>query len=113
MGSDQRAIVGYLGAAVVFALIGDAVKQKTKSVPAGSYVKIILGGGLGAGLLVLLSEGGGPTAEFAKGLALITLVASVLLNGEVVFAGIDKLTGSVNSIGTTKAATSTSQGAKG
>ena len=62
MGTDQRAIVGYLGAAVVFALIGDVVKQKTQSVPAGSYVKILLGGGLGTGLLVLISETGGAAA---------------------------------------------------
>ena len=102
MGTDQRAIVGYLGAAVVFALIGDVVKQKTQSVPAGSYVKILLGGGLGTGLLVLISETGGAAADFAKGLALVTLVASVLMNGTVVFTGVNKLTGSVNKLGTTK-----------
>ena len=101
MGSDQRAIVGFMGAAVVFALIGDVVKQKTQSVPAGSYVKIILGGGLGTGLLVLVSEAGGAGADFAKGLAIITLVASVVVNGTPVFTGVSKLTGSVNKIGTT------------
>ena len=83
------------------------------AVPAGSYVKILLGGGLGTGLLVLVSDVGGAPADFAKGLALITMVASILLNGTVVFTGIDKLTGSVNSIGTTKSTKSTPQGAKG
>jgi hypothetical protein len=92
MGSDQRAIIGFLGAAVVFALIGDVVKQKTQSVPSGSYVKIVLGGTLGAGLLVLVSEAGSGAADFAKGLAMLTLVASVLVNGLPVFTGIDKLT---------------------
>jgi hypothetical protein len=115
MGNDQRAIVGFMGAAVVFALIGDVVKQKTKSVPAGSYVKILLGGGLATGLLVLMSEAGATGADFAKGLAVITLVASVLSNGTVVFTGIDKLTTSVNGLGTTTTATakSTPQGSKG
>jgi len=95
MGNNQRAIMGFMGAAVVFALIGDVIKQKTKSVPAGSYVKIILGGGIGTGLLVLVSDVGAPAAEFAKGLALITMVASILVNGTDVFTGVDKVTGSV------------------
>ena len=101
MGTDQRAIVGFLGAAVVFALIGDVVKSKKSSVPSGAYVRILLGGGIGAGLLVLVSETGAGAASFARGLALITMVASVLVNGEVVFAGVDKLTGAVSTIGTT------------
>lgn len=92
MGQDQRAIVGFMGAAVLFALIGDVVKQKTKSVPAGSYVRIILGGGIATGLLVLVSDTGGPPADFAKGLALLAMVASVLVNGTDVFTGLDKLT---------------------
>lgn len=104
MGQDQRAIVGFLGAAVVFALIGDVVKSKTTSVPSGSYVKIILGGTLGTGLLVLVSESGAGAAEFAKGLAMLTLVASVVLNGLPVFTGINKLTSTVK---TTPTATTT------
>ena len=100
MGGDQRAIVGFMGAAVVFAIIGDVVKQKTQSVPSGSYVKIVLGGTLGTGLLVLLSEAGSGPASFAKGLAAITLVASVVINGLPVFNGIDHLTAGVKNIGT-------------
>jgi hypothetical protein len=95
MGTDQRAIVGFMGAAVVFALIGDVIKQKTQSVPSGAYVKIILGGGIGTGLLVLVSDAGGPAAEFAKGLALITMVASILINGTDVFSGVSKVTGNL------------------
>ena len=108
MGSDQRAIVGFMGAAVVFALIGDVVKSKTKSVPSGSYVKIIIGGTLGAGLLSLLAEAGSGGAEFAKGLAAITLVASVLLNGTVVFSGVSKVTGTLKP--TTTTTTTTTKG---
>jgi hypothetical protein len=111
MGSDQRAIVGFMGAAVVFALIGDVVKQKTQSVPAGSYVKIILGGTLGAGLLSLLAETGSTPAEFARGLALITMVASILINGTDVFAGVDKVTGTVSSIKSTSTTTTTKKAA--
>lgn len=97
MGPDQRSIVGFMGAAVVFALVGDVIKKKNgQSVPAGSYVKIILGGTLGAGLLSLLAEAGGSGAEFAKGLAVITLLASILVNGADVFKGVDTLTGTVS-----------------
>jgi hypothetical protein len=106
MGPDQRSIVGFMGAAVVFALVGDVIKKKNgQSVPAGSYVKIILGGTLGAGLLSLLAEAGGSGAEFAKGLAVITMLASILVNGADVFKGVDTLTGSVNKIGTTTTTT--------
>jgi hypothetical protein len=101
MGSDQRAIVGLLGAAVVFALVGETVKAKKGENKPGAYTKTILGGTLGAGLLLLLSEAGAPAADFAKGLALVTLVASILLNGQSVFTGIDDLTKGVASIPTT------------
>jgi hypothetical protein len=109
MGNDQRKIVGFMGAAVVFALIGDAVKSQKSSVPSGSYVKIILGGGLGTGLLILVSDVGGAGAEFAKGLALISMVASVLINGTDVFSGVSKVTGSLKT--TTPVTTTTKKAA--
>jgi hypothetical protein len=95
MGSDSRAIVGYMGAAVVFALIGDLIKSKTTSVPSGSYVKIIVGGTIGAGLLALLADTGNTAGEYAKGLALITMVASILINGTDVFSGVSHVTGTL------------------
>jgi high-affinity Fe2+/Pb2+ permease len=102
MGNDQRAIVGFMGAAVLFALVGDVIKSQKSSVPSGAYVKIILGGGIGAGLLVLLSDTGSGASEFAKGLALITMVASVLVNGTDVFSGVSKVTGNLKTTNTIK-----------
>ena len=107
MNADTRQIFALMAFAAAFALVGETIKKKAGANKTGTDVKILLGGGLGAVLLVLLAQAGPEGASFAKGLAAITLVASVVTNGEVVFPGIDKLTGSVAKIGTTTPATPT------
>ena len=98
MQTDQRKIVGFMGAAVVFSLVGDVEKSKTQSVPSGSYVKIIVGGTLAAGLLALLAEAGEGGAKLAVGLSGITLIASILFNGAHVFSGVSKATGTLKTM---------------
>lgn len=95
--NKTHTIVGLMAFAAVFALIGN-VKNGDK---AGTDVKIFLGAGLGAVLLSLVAEAGDEAATFAVGLAGITLLASVLKNGMPVFAALTKVTGGVNSLGST------------
>ena len=91
--NQQRTIVAMMTFAVVFALIGHTAKLKGSSSPVdGGDVKILLGGAVGTVLLVLLGEAGESGATFAKGIAIITLVSSVLINGKPVFGGISHLT---------------------
>jgi hypothetical protein len=85
-GSDARLIATFMFFAVTFALIGHTIsttKEKTGD------VKIILGGMIGTVLLALLAETGETEATFAKGLAVVTLLSSVLVNGTPVFKAID------------------------
>lgn len=92
MKNDQRQIVAFMTFAVIFGLIGHTIKLKNQSsVIDGGDFKILLGGGLGTVLLVLLSEAGDPGETLAKGLAAITLIGSVLVNGTSVFTGVSKL----------------------
>ena len=91
MNNDQtRQIATFMFFAVVFALVGHTI-AKTPSKTGD--VKIILGGTIGAGLLALLAEMGDSPASFAKGLAEVTLLSSVLINGGPVFAAISKKVG--------------------
>ena len=113
MDNDTRQIFALMAFAAAFALVGETIKKKTGANKPGVDVKILLGGGLGAVLLILLAQAGPEGASYAKGLAAITLVASIVTNGETVFTGIDKLTASVKSIPSTKttpAAVNTSKG---
>lgn len=92
MNNDRRQIIGLMAFAVAFALIGHTTKAGAGQAKAGADVKILLGGGLGAVLLLLLAEAGESGAQFAKGLAVLTLVSSVLINGTPVFNAVTKLT---------------------
>src|ERR1035437_3308618 len=92
MNNDRRQIVAFMAFAVAFALIGHTVKAGSGQAKSGTDVKILLGGGLGTVLLALLAEAGESGAQFAKGLAVLTLVSSVLINGTPVFGAITKLT---------------------
>jgi hypothetical protein len=95
--NQQRQIVAMMTFAVVFALIGHGSKiakgTNSNSLPVnGGDVKILLGGAVGTVLLVLLGEAGDSGATFAKGIAVITLISSALINGQEVFGGISHLT---------------------
>lgn len=89
MQNDQRQIIAFMAFAVAFALIGHTAKGHNV---AGGDAKIVLGGGIGTVLLVLLSEAGDPGEVLAKGLAAITMISSVLINGTPVFSAVSKLT---------------------
>jgi hypothetical protein len=92
MNNDRRQVVAFMAFAAIFALIGHTVKSTTGQSKAGSDVKIILGAGLGTVLLTLLAEAGDGGASFAKGLAALTLISSVLINGTPVFSAVSNLT---------------------
>jgi hypothetical protein len=85
---DQtKVIVTFMVFTVAFALVGTNAKGGAKP---GTDVKIILGGTVAAILLSLIAETGQAPADFAKGLAGVALLASVLTNGTPVFNAIDK-----------------------
>ena len=89
--NDQRQIVAFMAFAVAFGVIGHTMKSKTSGgTTAGADVKIILAGAVGTVLLVLLSEAGQGGETFAKGLAALTLISSVLVNGSPLFSDISK-----------------------
>lgn len=90
MDNDQRQIAVMMVFAVVFALVGKATKGAKDQI--GGDAKIILGGTLAIVLLELLAEAAPVASSFAKGLAGITLLSSVLINGEPVFNAINKST---------------------
>lgn len=90
MDNDQRQIAVMMTFAVVFAIVGKATKGATDQV--GGDAKIILGGTLGIVLLELMAETVPALSSFAKGLAAITLLSSVLINGEPVFNAVNKTT---------------------
>lgn len=88
-----RSILAMMSFAVAFALIGHTVNSKSSTSKAGGDVKIILGGAIGTVLLTLLGEGGDAAASFAKGLAGVTLLSSIIINGKPVFGAVSHLTG--------------------
>lgn len=96
METPQKQVVGFMAFAVVFGLIGETIKLSptTTSGPpvGGGDVKIIIGGAIGTVLLVLLSEAGSGGETLAKGLAALTMVASILINGGPVFQKISTMT---------------------
>lgn len=89
MDDSTRKIAAFMAFAVVFALVGHAANRTTSKV---GDTTILLGGTIGAVLLALLAQAGGEAASYAEGLAGITLVSSVLINGLPVFKAVDRLT---------------------
>ncbi len=89
MDDSSRKIVTFMLFSAVFALIGHTASQKKSSV---GDVTIIIGATIGAALLTLLAQGGPQAEKYAEGLAGITLVSSVLINGVSVFGVVNKLT---------------------
>jgi hypothetical protein len=86
--------------AVAFTLIGKVASASTATkdpVAKVTDVQIVLGGGIGTVLLVLLSEMGETAATLARGLAGITLLGSVLVNGKPVFALVSTMTTATSS----------------
>lgn len=93
MEDPNRQIVAFMAFAMAFGLIGHHVKAPSYPATTGTDVKILVGGAIGTVLLVLLAQAGDGPAEFAKGLAIVTLVSSILINGTPVFGAVSKLSG--------------------
>jgi hypothetical protein len=110
MNNDTRQIFALMAFTGLFAVIGETVRKGKGQNKPGTDVKIFLGVGMATVLLTLLAQAGGAGEDFAKGLAVIALVTSILVNGAPVFEGVSKLTGNVATIGTTTTPTSTTKG---
>lgn len=86
---DTRTITALLAFTVAFALVGNEVKSggKPGNPAAGSpdhistAGRIIIGGTIGATLLILLSHAGEPGRKFSLGLATVTFVTTALVYG--------------------------------
>lgn len=102
--TPPRQIVAFMAFAVAFGVIGHQTRHPAVKSSTGptTDVKILLGGAIGTVLLVLLAQAGDGAASFAKGLAAVTLVSSVLINGTVVFNAVDHLTGTKAPVAPTK-----------
>jgi hypothetical protein len=101
-GESQRIIVGTMAFGVVFALVsselGRARAGKTGPAPTGKQpatpVTILVGGGVATILLLVISHAGDPGSELAEGLALVTALTIVLVNGKPVWDFANNLFGS-------------------
>ncbi|MDE1881973.1 MAG: hypothetical protein KGI89_15675 [Euryarchaeota archaeon] len=90
--ADTRKIAGFMAFAVVFALVGRLSSVRKVANPIGD-AKVIVGGTIGTVLLALLADTGEAAARFAVGVAEVTLLSSVLINGRDVFSGVNRSTG--------------------
>lgn len=111
---DAKQIIGFMVFAVAFGVLGHNKRHPstvvgsafTKGVAStAGDAKIILGGAIGATLLVLLAQAGEGPAAFAKGLAAVTLVSSILINGTEVFGAVSSITGTKSLPSPVKAST--------
>lgn len=91
----QRVIVGTMAFAVVFTLLGLELKAAKGGAAKGKVtpVTVIIGGGVATIVLLVVSHAGDPGAELAEGLAVVTVVASVLGSGGPVWEWVSKLVG--------------------
>lgn len=115
--NPSRQIVAFMAFAMAFAVIGHTVKSGGVSNPVPlpgtgikgttTDVKILLGGSIGTVLLVLLASTGSGAASFAKGLAGVTLLSSILINGAPVFGAVSKLSGAKTTAPATTTTTTT------
>lgn len=96
----RKQILAFMAFAVAFTLVGKSASASSTSPAATAKLtdpQIMLGGAIATVLLTLISEAGDTGAQLARGLAAITLIGSVLLNGKPVFAAISKVTSSTTS----------------
>jgi hypothetical protein len=94
--SGSRMIVGLMGFAVAFSLVGNEIKVLNGTAAKGTgFVteggKIILGGAFATAILTLISHAGDGGRELATGLALVTLATSALVYGGPVWSALGKV----------------------
>jgi hypothetical protein len=111
---NARTVVGLMGMAVVFSVIGAEINAAngTKSAAGAAFSEpfIIIGGGtIAAVLLTLLSDAGESAQQFAVGLAGLACITALLVNGAPVWRAIDSFLGAkpTGSTGSTAPTTGT------
>jgi len=101
--SGVRSIVGFMGIAVIFAVIGNEIQHpkpagasKTGNVAGSAFTRdttIILGGFTGAAVLSIVAKAGDAGQQFAVGLAAVTMVSSMIVYGAPVWKAVSRATG--------------------
>jgi hypothetical protein len=113
----SRKVVGLMAGAVIFTVLSEEIKMHQKGATTGpptaghlsSPAKTILGGTIATALLSFMTEAGPTGQQLGVGLAAVTAVTAVLVNGGPVFTvlrnlfGAQVTTGSTSSTGTTNA----------
>jgi hypothetical protein len=92
---DTRTIAALVTFASAFALVGVEVKS-SKGVHHANPATVIIGGGVAAVILTLISHAGETGKSMAMGLAIVTFASSFLINGGPVTSAITNLTGGGN-----------------
>jgi len=91
--SGARTVFGFVGVAVLFALIGNEIKTKQQTTAGPGVLTesgtIIFGGFTAAAVLTLISHAGEGGNRLAVGLAAVTMVSSVLVYGGPVWKAIN------------------------
>lgn len=127
--AGSRTIVGLMGMAVLFSLVGHEIKTANAPpitsvptpsgpegkvgggaitpAPSGGIVsavstggRIVVGGTFATALLVALSHAGNPGREWAVGLSVLAVLTATLVYGGPVWSGASKLFGSKPTTGT-------------
>jgi len=102
--AGSRTIVGLMGTAVVFSLIGNEISKNGPNKPSAVGIlsessTIIFGGAAAAAVLSLIAKIGEPGRVFAVGLATIAAVGSVIVYGGPVWHALGGVVGSKPSAG--------------
>lgn len=99
---DTRTIAALVGFSTVIGLVGHEVKVAKGQPTRIGYTEIIMGGGVAAVSLTLLSHAGDAGRSLAMGLAVITFTSSLLINGTTLAAIVTRVT--AGNTGATKSA---------
>jgi hypothetical protein len=89
---DTRTIAALVTFASAFALVGVEVKA-SKGVHHANPATVIIGGGVAAVILTLISHAGDAGRSMAMGLAIVTFASSLVINGGPVASAVTNLTG--------------------
>lgn len=89
--SPQRAIVGTMAFGVLFALVGSELTIQKGGQSTVRPITIMIGGGVATTILLVISHAGEEGAELAEGLAVVTMVTTVLVAGSPVWQWLSKL----------------------
>lgn len=99
---NARTVVGFMGVAMIFSVIGAEIRAANPATSSGVNVGkafsepyLIIGGGtIATTFLVLIATAGDTGRRFAIGLSALTMVTAVLVNGGPVWKAINGFIGS-------------------